>query len=166
MVFQVVIIARDGGFPSLTSEASAYIEINVIRNNAAPVFSNDDNIIVTIKGDARRGTNIATLSATDEDDEVSVVSCLQTLEFTYFVSVFYNYFYGKEIIIMMHILLQNTYGTITYTITGVNTGPTFFEVDPEEGHITVKSGLDDDTETEYIVSINKQKFDIYGQWIV
>ncbi|KAJ8318063.1 hypothetical protein KUTeg_003154 [Tegillarca granosa] len=65
-VYRLRLLARDGGYPSLT--ATAILNITVQRNLFPPVFSHSD-ITVTIPETASIGSFIADTNATDADTE-------------------------------------------------------------------------------------------------
>ena len=51
------------------------------------------------------------------------------------------------------LLFQDAFNTLVYSITGINSGPTYFKIDEGRGSISVNGDdLKDDTETEYTVS--------------
>ena len=70
-VFQLRIVASDGGIPSLSSTAT--VQITVTRNLNAPRFTQTDTIRAEIKDNAAPGTRIANVTATDADREVRKV---------------------------------------------------------------------------------------------
>lgn len=73
-MFQLRLLARDFGYPSLTSTAT--VGITVRRNLQTPRFTNLNTIRVVIPETAAVGTFIADLNATDSDTDVSGVSVL------------------------------------------------------------------------------------------
>ena len=73
LTFQLQLVASDGGFPSRTSEIPVTLQVNVIRNNAAPRFTNEENVLATMNSDDRRGTRITQLIAIDDDEEVTLL---------------------------------------------------------------------------------------------
>ena len=66
-IFQLRLLARDGGFPSLS--ATTTVAITVRRNLFAPVFTNMERIGVVILENLVAGSFIAKVKATDADPD-------------------------------------------------------------------------------------------------
>ena len=71
VLFQLRVLARDGGTPA--KSATATVEIEVQRNLNAPVFSRA-SLAVSLPEIAPAGSSVTTVSASDADAAVSIIS--------------------------------------------------------------------------------------------
>lgn len=62
----MTVIARDNGVPSLQSQNSATVTINVIRNNQPPVFQNTP-YVQSVSQSTTQNTPVFQVTATDAD---------------------------------------------------------------------------------------------------
>ena len=71
---QMTVIAKDFGTPKLQTSQALLVDINVIRNNFAPVFANQV-VSRSISQNSQQGSSVFNVQATDADTRVSLLMC-------------------------------------------------------------------------------------------
>lgn len=83
-----------------------------------------------------------------------------TVEADVYFHVFYMFVAADQI----HVLFQNTFEQVRYSVIGDDSAPVYFAVNQFTGAITVKASLSSDTETSYYVRIYISITFLYNQF--